>query len=61
MQPEELKALRKATGLSQAQMGEEMGLSRVTIGLMERGEAPIEKRTELAARWIAYMLSKRKK
>lgn len=53
MQGEELKALRKATGMTQADFGTAMGLSRVSIGLMERGEAPIERRTILAARYLA--------
>ena len=52
MQPEELKALRMKAGLSQAELAQLIGMSRVTIGLMERGEAPIEKRTAIAARCI---------
>lgn len=50
MQPEELRALRKTLGLSQDEIGGAVGLSRVTIGLMERGAAPIEDRTALALR-----------
>lgn len=51
MQPDELKALRKSIGWTQDQMAEAIGMSRVAIGLMERGNAPIEKRTELAVRY----------
>jgi transcriptional regulator with XRE-family HTH domain len=45
MQGEEIKRLRKSAGLSQAEMGELLGMSRETVGAMERGTAPIEKRT----------------
>lgn len=53
MQPDELKALRNAAGLTQAEMANAIGLSRVTVGLMERGGAPIERRTELSIRYLA--------
>lgn len=53
MQGDELKALRKATGLTQSAFADAIGLSRVSIGLMERGAAPIERRTALAARYLA--------
>jgi len=43
--------------MSQAELAEAIGMSRVTIGLMERGEAPIEKRTELAVRYVVYAAS----
>ena len=58
MQPEELKALRVKAGMSQAALGEAIGMSRVTIGLMERGEAPIEKRTGLAVRYVVEQASR---
>jgi len=56
MQPEGLKALRMQAGLSQAELAELIGMSRVTVGLMERGEAPIEKRTELAVRYVVEVI-----
>ena len=52
MQPKEMKALRKAARMSQAELGDAIGMSRITVGLMERGDAPIEKRTELAVRYV---------
>lgn len=52
MQPEELKILRKSAGYTQGELGDAIGLSRVTIGLMERGDAPIEKRTAIAVRAV---------
>jgi len=56
MQPEELKALRMEAGLSQVELAGLIGMSRVTVGLMERGEAPIEKRTELAVRYVVEVI-----
>lgn len=53
MQGDEMKALRKAAGLTQEQLADAIGLSRVTIGLMERGQAPIERRTALAVRYLS--------
>ena len=53
MQPDELKALRKGAGFTQGQLATAIGLSRVTVGLMERGQAPIERRTALAVRYLA--------
>lgn len=55
MQPDELKTLRKAAGMTQGEMGEAIGMTRETIGLMERGAAPIERRTELAVRYVALL------
>lgn len=53
MRPEELKALRAELGLTQSQFSKAIGLSRALIGQMERGQAPIEKRTALSARYLA--------
>lgn len=52
MHADELKAIRKAAGLSQAALGDAIGMARETIGAMERGMAPIETRTELAVRYV---------
>ncbi|SCW77876.1 Helix-turn-helix [Sphingobium faniae] len=52
MQPDELKALRRDADMTQDQLAEAIGVSRVLIGQMERGQAPIEKRTALAVRYI---------
>lgn len=53
MQPDELKELRKALDLSQQEFADALGVSRVLVGQMERGQAPIERRTSLAARYLA--------
>lgn len=58
MQGEELKAIRKALGLTQAKFAEELGITGVFVGLMERDERPIERRTELAARYLLLMADK---
>ncbi|MFZ2996813.1 helix-turn-helix transcriptional regulator [Sphingobium sp.] len=52
MQPTEMRDIRKAAGLTQEQLADAIGVSRVLIGQMERGNAPIEKRTELAIRYV---------
>ncbi len=48
MQGDELKAIRKAAGLTQAEMGELLGVSTTIVGQMERDAVDIPKRTELA-------------
>ncbi|MBO9377934.1 helix-turn-helix domain-containing protein [Sphingomonas histidinilytica] len=45
MQPDDLKRLRKAAGMTQGELAERLGLSQGFIGEMERGEKPIEART----------------
>lgn len=45
MQGSDLKAIRKWLGLSQEDFAERLGLSRISVGAMERG-GPIEARTE---------------
>lgn len=46
MQPVQLKAIRERRDWSQDRMATEIGVSRVLLGQMERGQAPIEPRTE---------------
>lgn len=48
MQPEDLKALRKRAGLTQSELARELDLTPQYIGMMERGQKPIEQRTMLA-------------
>lgn len=52
MQGDELKTLRKALGMSQQELADAIGMSRKSIGEMERGDAPIEKRTGMAVRLL---------
>ena len=52
MQGEELKAARKALSLTQGAFADALGLTATFVGLMERGEKPIERRTELAVRYL---------
>jgi len=52
MQGSELKAIRVALGMTQAMLAEELGLTTTFIGLMERDAKPIERRTELAMRYL---------
>jgi transcriptional regulator with XRE-family HTH domain len=55
MQGSELKAIREGLGWGQRRFAEELGMSQTWIGQMERGEKPIERRTELAARYLALI------
>lgn len=54
MDGKELTEIRKALGLSQAEFGERIGMSRVMVGLMERDQRPISARTEAAARSLSF-------
>ena len=49
----ELKNLRRRAKLSQAKLAAAIGMSRESIGRMERSQEAVEKRTELAVRYIA--------
>lgn len=53
MEPDELRRLRMKVQMTQAEFGEALGLTGQFIGMMERGQNPIELRTELAARYLA--------
>lgn len=55
MNAEELKALRKGTGLSQQGLANELGVSRKFVNEMENG-APIDRRTELAVHTLARQM-----
>jgi DNA-binding XRE family transcriptional regulator len=52
MQPDEMKAIRKRLGMTQADFGEAIGMSRKAVNEMEAGKAVIERRTELAVRYL---------
>lgn len=52
MQPIELKGARQELGMTQHELAEALGLTPQFIGMMERGEKPIELRTVLAVRQI---------
>ena len=54
MNGKQLKQARKRLGLSQSRLGEAIGMTREMIGLMERGEKQIERRTELAIRCLLH-------
>jgi len=45
--PERFKALRKLSGLNQDQMGDLLGVSGKYVGMIERGEKPIEEQSSL--------------
>lgn len=47
-----LKQARAKLGMTQAQLGEALDLTPVMIGLMERGDKEVGKRTDLAMRYL---------
>ncbi|MGT2513915.1 helix-turn-helix transcriptional regulator [Sphingomonas panni] len=55
MQADDLRDLRKGLGMSQQELADKIGMSRKAISEMERAAAPIERRTELAVRYVALL------
>ena len=47
-----LKQARRELGLSQEGLAEAIGMTRVMVGLMERGRKGIERRTDLAVQLL---------
>jgi transcriptional regulator with XRE-family HTH domain len=52
MQGDELRAIRKGLGMSQATFAKALGLSEAFIGMMERGVKDIEPRTAFGAQLL---------
>jgi len=50
----ELRQIRRRLGLTQRELGEQIGLTNVMIGQMERGESPIRLTTAMAAWCLLY-------
>jgi len=48
----DIQTIRRALGLSQADMADRLGLHQTTISRFERGELPLDKRTLLAAQLL---------
>lgn len=53
MQGTDLRTIRKELGWTLARMAEALAMSETYVGQMERGQKPIERRTALAARYLA--------
>ena len=53
MDGSEASRLRRESGMSQSQFGAAIGVSRETIGRIERSTEQLDRRTELAMRYIA--------
>lgn len=54
----ELRQARVSLKITQAQLGEAIGLHKNTIARMERGRLPIVKQTELAVKYLLVMSTK---
>jgi transcriptional regulator with XRE-family HTH domain len=52
MTDHELREARLSLGLSQQALGDALGMSRENVSRMEAGKKPIERRTELAVRYL---------
>jgi len=59
MQGFELKAIRESLGMTQAQFADVLDISRAFVSLMERGENAVERRTELAAKYLELVKNDR--
>lgn len=53
MKGDGLRTIRKGLGLSQRAMAEALGLTETYVGMMERGVKQIERRTDLAVRYLS--------
>jgi len=53
MNGEDVRVLRRLAGMTQIEFANAIGLSRETVGRMERGSEDIDRRTELAMRYVA--------
>lgn len=59
MTGEELRQARRRLGLSQQALADALGLSRRMIIAMEQGDKSIERRTELAVRYLTEISCRR--
>jgi DNA-binding XRE family transcriptional regulator len=60
MTGEQLKQARAKLGMTQKELGEELGVHWNSIARMERDEFPIIRTTELAVKYLLVMQSKKK-
>jgi DNA-binding XRE family transcriptional regulator len=56
----QLKQARAKLGMTQKELGEELGVHWNSIARMERDEFPIIRTTELAVKYLLVMQSKKK-
>lgn len=54
MTSKQLRAARRKLGLSQRELGEELGVSMRTIGRMENGEFIISEMMDAAMKWLLH-------
>jgi len=59
MTGEELRRARLQLKMSQAKLGEALGLHKNTVARIERGELPLVKTTELSVKYLLVMKSKK--
>lgn len=52
MRGNEIRELRRNGGMSQAELGRDLGLTPTFVGMMERGVKAVESRTDLAVRYL---------
>lgn len=52
MQGSDIETIRRSLGWTKGRLADELGMSAKFVGMMERGEAPIETRTALAIRQL---------
>lgn len=54
----DMTAWREAVGLTQAQAADLLGLTRVHLGRLERGESPMDNRTKMACLYLQHTANK---
>lgn len=59
MTPADFKLARLQLGLNQTALAENLGMTRDSISRMERGTMEIERRTELAVRYLLISAGQR--
>lgn len=60
MQPHDLRSLREKLKLTQQELAQKLELSSTAIAMMERGERPIMRVTELAVEHLRCRLRRKK-
>lgn len=56
MTGDDLRSCREAAHLTQAELADQLGMTRTWLAIQERSSAELERRTELAVRYVTEVL-----